>query len=316
MFSITGSLLCGFLILLLFYAKQVYSAYHFFKNLNIPGPSPIFFFGNFLDVVRTRRLSLLINKWSQTYGRVFGYFEGHTPILVINDPDVLQDVFISSFSNFHSRRVFALDDPHGRDVHLFSAMGLRWKRQRFVINPTFSSTKLKQMMPLIHRTLDSLLGKIVEINKNNEPFDIYSYYKRFTMDSIWSCAFGLETDMQNNTDDPYLINSQRVFQEELRLDLIVSMLFDEFHTFWVKLYHFTSDVRYRLRNNFPILRKFIQDDANRWIMKETKRLIEKRIQLGDTSRVDLLQLMLNSVIEDDIIEVRRMQLPMFLDNID
>ena len=96
-------------------------------------------------------MSLSINKWTEKYGRIFGYFEGHTPILVVSDPDVLQDVFIKSFSNFHSRRAFPLENRHAKNLHLLCATGLRWKRQRFVINPTFSSAKLKQMTPLMHR---------------------------------------------------------------------------------------------------------------------------------------------------------------------
>ncbi|CAF1139090.1 unnamed protein product [Rotaria sp. Silwood1] len=118
------------------------------------------------------------------------------------------------FSNFHSRREVAFDEPHVKEGHLFTAQDLRWKRQRFVINPTFSSTKLKKMSPLINHSIEALMTKLTEQYQLGEPFDIYTFLKRFTMDTIWSCGFGLDTDMQNNPNDPYLIQSQRVFSPE------------------------------------------------------------------------------------------------------
>ena len=286
--------------LYLWYIRQFYD---FFIQLNIPGPRPILFFGNFLEIIKSRRFSLSIKKWTEQYGRVFGYFEGHTPILVVSDPDVLQDVFIKSFSNFHSRRPFALEDPKARDTHLFSATGLRWKRQRYVINPTFSSAKLKQMTPLIHRTLNRLMDKMAEEQKHNEPFDIYAYFKRFTMESIWSCGFGLDTDMQNNVNDPYLLHSQQIFVDRLRLDVILALLVTEFKRLWVASDEFVGKARYWIRHHLPFTKKFLEAAPVKWIFIEGRKLIDQRVQIGQTSRVDLLQLMLESATNVDFINV-------------
>ena len=160
MLLLTGILLAIAAILIAIYLWHVRSAYDFFKRLNIAGPPPTFFLGNFAEIGKSKRLSLTLNQWTRKYGRIFGYFEGHTPILVVSDPDVLQDVFIKSFSNFHSRRTFPLEERHTKQVHVFSAIGYRWKRQRFVINPTFSSVKLKQMTPLVHRSLAAFMSKM------------------------------------------------------------------------------------------------------------------------------------------------------------
>ncbi|CAF4579168.1 unnamed protein product [Rotaria sp. Silwood1] len=92
----------------------------------------------------------------------------------------------------------AIDFLNSLDYDNPNATGLRWKRQRFVINPTFSSAKLKQMTPLIHRRVFTFMKKMSEESNKGQPFDIYAYYNRFTMDTIWSCAFGIDTDVQNN----------------------------------------------------------------------------------------------------------------------
>jgi thromboxane-A synthase len=303
MFLLTSILLSLLIVVIAAYLWHIRPAYEFFTKLNIPGPPPILFLGNFLDVIKSRRLSLTIKQWTEKYGRIFGYFEGHTPILVVSDPDVLQDVFIKSFSNFHSRRAFPLENRKGKDVNLFSATGLRWKRQRFVINPTFSSAKLKQMTPLIHRSIDMLMKKMAEEHKKNEPFDIYAYFKRFTMDTIWSCGFGLDTDMQNNINDPYLIHSQQIFVEKIRLDVIIALFISEFKHFWTTLHECGGTIRYWLRHHIPITKIFIDENPITWIIKEAKKIINKRQQVGQTNRTDLLHLMLESASDEDFIHV-------------
>ena len=304
MFLLTGILGTLVIVLLAAYLWYVRSAFNFFTRLNIPGPRPTFIFGNFLDIIKSRRLSLTLHEWTRKYGRVFGFFEGTTPILVVSDPDILQEVFIKSFSNFHSRRAFPLEERHTKQVHVFSATGYRWKRQRFVINPTFSSVKLKQMTPLVHRSLSTFMSKMTDEQAKGEPFDIYAYLKRFTMDTIWSCGFGLDTDMQNNANDPYLTYSQELFLDKIRLDILVALLFQELLPFWSKLHRYASATRYWLRSNIPLTKALISEDPTTWIVNKAKTLIDKRQKIGQTNRIDLLQLMLESASDEDFIQDR------------
>ncbi|CAF3064566.1 unnamed protein product [Rotaria sp. Silwood2] len=301
---LTSILVALLLILIISYGWRIHRAYSFFTHLGIPGPPPRFVFGNFLDILKSKRFSLLLQQWTEKYGRIFGYFEGHTPILVIADPDILQDVFIKSFFKFHSRRDYSFDDPKSKNIHLFTATNLRWKRQRFVINPTFSSSKLKQMPPLINRTVDSLMEKLTEQHRHGQSFDIFSFFKRFTMDTIWSCGFGMETDMQNNPNSPYLIQSQRVMSKENCVSklLIVSLFIPELKWLWMKFHQCDSAIRYWLHHYLPITRRFISDDPQMWIRKQAEQLIKQRIELGSTNRMDLLQFMLGSASKDDFIE--------------
>jgi thromboxane-A synthase len=305
MLFLTGILISILSVVIVAYLWHIRQIYSFFKRLNIPGPTHTLFFGNFSDLVKTKRLSISIKQWTEKYGRIFGYFEGHTPILVISDPDVLQDVLIKSFSNFHSRRGFPLEDRHARDIHIFSAPGLRWKRQRFVINPTFSSAKLKQMTPLIHHSIDMLMAKLAEESQTNQPFDIYTYFKRFTMDTIWSCGFGIETDMQNNINSPYLLHSQEVFSEAnaVKILVLLSLFITELNYIWYKLHKLENAARYWSRHLFPLARKFIAEEPATWIIKQTHKMMNKREQDNQAKRTNLMQLMLESVSDEDFIQV-------------
>jgi cytochrome P450 len=303
---LTSILVALIFIIVVAYLWHIRKAYDFFIRLNIPGPPPMLFFGNVLEILRTRGLSIAIKQWTDKYGHIFGYFEGHTPVLVVSDPDILQDVFIKSFSKFHSRRTAPIGDQKSKDVSLFNAVGLRWKRQRFVLNPTFSSAKLKQMSPLIHRSIKMLMNKMTEQCNRSEPFDIYAYYKRFTMDTIWSCGFGLDTDMQNNVNDPYLLNSQQFFSRDKIRRVIFVFVFsiNELRKIGGIIFQLLGIIRYWLRRYIPVTKRLINENPRIWIMKQANEMIEKRKQIGHTSRTDLLQLMLDSVSDEDFIQVR------------
>ena len=305
MFLITGVLLSILFLVIIAYLWHIRSAYDFFTNLNIPGPRPTLFFGNFLDVIKTRRLSQNIRAWTKTYGRVFGFYEGHTPVLVVSDPDILQDVFIKSFSNFHSRRLLPLTDEKAKRVSMFIANGLRWKRQRYIINPTFSSSKLKQMTPLVHRSIQMFMKKMSEEYDKKQPFDIYNYFKRFTMDTIWSCGFSIDTDMQNNINDPYLVHSQRIFGENVnvRLVILLAIFVHELNRFWRALSLSTGYLIGWLHRHVPLTKKLIEENPGTWISTQVYDMIDIIQNNKENKRTDLLQLMLESATDEESIQV-------------
>ena len=98
---------------------------------------------------------------------MYGYYEGHLPVLVTSDLDVIQDVFVNNFNNFTGRKVsrsfisvilliwstillwnykyiqFFYND---KNAGLFQSSNNKWKRFRTIINPTFSPAKLKQVI--------------------------------------------------------------------------------------------------------------------------------------------------------------------------
>ncbi|CAF1202619.1 unnamed protein product [Rotaria sordida] len=160
------------------------------------------------------------------------------------------------------------------------------------------------MSPLINRSVDVLMEKLTDQYRHHKPFDIYAFFKRFTMDTIWSCGFGLDTDMQNNPNDPYLVQSQQVFTEENSITklILLYLYVTELKWLWIKLYQFDNTLRYLLRHYLPVTRRFINDEPSTWIEKQAQQLIKKRIELGHTDRMDLLQLMLASVSDDDFIK--------------
>ena len=68
---------------------------------------------------------------------------------------------------------------------------------RVIMNPTFSTSKLRELGPLVVKCTDRLT-KCVGSASESKEIDVMNYFKLFTLDTIWNCAFGVDIDVQNN----------------------------------------------------------------------------------------------------------------------
>jgi len=264
--------------------------------LGVDGPRPTFFLGNVADFARTKRISISIHNWTKQFGRIYGYFEGHTPVLVVSDPDILDKIFLKYFSKFHSRRQFPLEDRStAKGVHLFSATGNEWRRQRSIINPTFSPLKIKRMLPIINDCISTLMTKLEECrNIDSSGFDIYKIYKSLTMDLIWRCCFGIKTDMQNNPNNPFLLRSQQVFAREnsTYFTTLLGIFIPELQPCWLFIHYWINKIKSKLRQILPMGEKFIADDPSEWLKENVEHFIENASENVD--ECNLLRLMMDA----------------------
>ncbi len=66
--------------------------------------------------------------------------------MVINDLETIQEIFIKQYANFSARmRAPLMPSDDSPRLGLFMATKSRWKRMRVIMNPTFSSAKLREV---------------------------------------------------------------------------------------------------------------------------------------------------------------------------
>ena len=99
--SLFGSVTLSYL----FYVKHCYK---YLKSIGFDGPPPKFFIGNLADFASKKNsisdeseekkpvishYSKTLRRWTKKYGKIYGYYEGHVPVIVLADPELVSEVF-------------------------------------------------------------------------------------------------------------------------------------------------------------------------------------------------------------------------------
>lgn len=201
---------------------QHYKNFSVFREMGIPGPRPSFIRGNIKDLKVGSKLPLeSMLKWQQKYGKVYGYFRGTTPTLVISDSELMKQILIKDFTNFINRP----RPPVNIKINKKALIGLEdneWKDVRRTLSPTFKASKMKQLTTIMNKRI-SVLCDVVEAKCNQgEEIDIYDKFQRLTLDVIGECAMALQINCQKQDNDS-LFQTVRLFMKGIKspiLDLL------------------------------------------------------------------------------------------------
>lgn len=264
----------------LYYFDKIRQSYTFFKKRGIKYPNYEFFYGNYREIKKKTYCNAL-QDWTTIFGKIYGYYEGHLPVLVISDLQMIQEIFIKQFANFSARKMMPLqpsDDSPA--LSLLLATKSRWKRMRNTMNPTFSSAKLKEINPLVVLCVD----RLVNVLKDKKEINIADFFKRFTMDTICNVAFGIDKDIQNDTKNEYFLKAEDVFKRMVDLNLLsyIGVYFHEIKT------HISS-----LLLSINILTNSRLSGSYGWIFNKIYELVEKR-KNEKINRKDYIQLLIDA----------------------
>jgi thromboxane-A synthase len=207
--SLTLIFLAVFLTLIAHVLRKRRCYFQLFQKLGIPGPKPNILWGNMKEL-RGGPLPLMdvMTKWEAHYGPVYGFFSGTRPSLVIKDLELVKEILVRNHTAF-------VDRPHmivNMEPLLHTLVGLtgsRWKEVRAILSPTFSSKKMKQMIPLMIHSLDTTLDILENKAVSDSQItgdgcgivDVYKLFQGLTCDTISSCALAMKVDSQTNEND-------------------------------------------------------------------------------------------------------------------
>ncbi|XP_050390242.2 cytochrome P450 3A24 [Patella vulgata] len=256
--------------------RHLHRHFNQFHRLGIRGPRPSLVCGNLAELLQKGQHQA-IQDWTSEYGRIFGYFEGYTPVITVGEPDLLKDILVKDYPNFKRRKSFPLAPK--KSLGLFLEEGDQWRKSRSLLTPAFSSGKMKQMFSIMNDCTDLMITNLDEKADRSESFDIYSMFQCLTLDVIGRCAFGLRTDAQTDANDPFLTQIRTLFDgmtKSIILPLVMFMPFLRYFIFAVK----NIVVIFGMN---PIV----------WLRQQMTDVIKMRREMGTgTKIVDLVQLML------------------------
>ncbi|KAL8175051.1 UNVERIFIED_CONTAM: hypothetical protein K2H54_010688 [Gekko kuhli] len=268
----TWVILTAFISLLMLYGIWPYGV---FKKLGIPGPRPVPFLGTTLHY--RHGIMKFDEDCYKKYGKIWGFYDGRTPVLAITDPAIIKAVLVKEcYSAFTNRREF------GPTAELETAITIakdeQWKRIRTVLSPTFTSGKLKDMFPIIVHHTQSLMKNIQAKVERGEPLDIKELFGAYSMDVVTSTSFGVTTDSMNNPNDPFVKEAQKLVKFDFASPLFIILY----------VFPFLSPLLKMMGTSiFP-------RDASKFFAKSVARIKENREKGREKTRVDFLQLMIDS----------------------
>lgn len=245
-----------------------------FKRHGIPGPEPDFFWGNFLQLKEDR--VQVMERWIAEYGKVFGYYSGEMPYIVVSDPELVKQCLVKEFPTFHDRAPFVLNvEPFASCMLVLT--GGEWKRVRSVLNPTFSSVKMRQMTPIVHSCVDTMLEVLDERCRAQQTVDMLKVAQGYSLDVITKCAFAWQVDCQKNPNDPLLLGVRKIFEEAESAAVCNAIRFPLLRVVLTSLY--------RLSDYYKVMHRMIDN---------LRQVIELRRRERKVSATDMLQLMLEA----------------------
>uniref|UniRef100_A0A8C6XFV1 unspecific monooxygenase n=1 Tax=Naja naja TaxID=35670 RepID=A0A8C6XFV1_NAJNA len=207
--------------------------YGVFRKLGIPGPMPLPFIG-------FKSLRSGLHPWKtnfdiacfKKYGKIWGIYDGRQPILAITDPELIKIILMDIITMVCSKTWFPPPPECVMQIHfsvflkclntsIVTAEDEQWKRIRTVLSPTFTSGKLKEMLPIIQNYVKNLSVLLQKKADRDELVDVKEILGAYSMDVITSTSFGINTDSINNPKDPFVQQVKKLMTSSLLSPLFI-----------------------------------------------------------------------------------------------
>nr|AIL94158.1 cytochrome P450 CYP3026A4 [Tigriopus japonicus] len=223
-----------------FYIKLKFK-WTFWKDHNVSHPQPEFPFGsspmfgwnsftqkyNMNELAKNQAIALGFPKFYGNY--IFG-----TPNLIVCDPEMAKHILVKDFDHFVDRQgetfTKLLEGGHFVDqlwINQMTALrGDKWKSTRATFTPIFTAGKLKGMIKFIHEVTNDLVKSVGEEAKTGKPFELKEKFGKFSMDTIATCAFGVNAKSFEDESSIFAKNAKAMFRssgEEI-LKFIIAMI--------------------------------------------------------------------------------------------
>ncbi|KAK7103927.1 cytochrome P450 3A24-like isoform X2 [Littorina saxatilis] len=266
-------------LLLYVYGTWTFSTW---SRQGIPGPKPLPYIGN-VNALRKDGIFKTITDWSKKYGKFFGLYLMRQPLLLTTDVEILKEVFVKDFTNFPERAVDTALAPYPMGLGLAFVKGEQWRRQRLVMTPTFSASKLKMMGSFISRCCDNLVKAIGKSTEEGKLLDVKRLFGSYTLDVIAGTSFGFETNCFENDDNVFLQCAKEVFggAQQFGVASVIAAMFPPLG---------------------PVLRKMGFSSSplkeTRFLIDTIAAVIDERHRNNSKAHQDLTQLMLDAEATD------------------
>uniref|UniRef100_A0A8C9T2L3 unspecific monooxygenase n=1 Tax=Scleropages formosus TaxID=113540 RepID=A0A8C9T2L3_SCLFO len=252
------------------------SPYGYFKKLGIPGPRPLPFLGTCLSY---RKLFFIYSLFCPSFCSIF---DGRKPLLMITDSNMIKAVMVKEcYTYFTNRRDGIMAGPLADGLSLVKDE--KWRRIRSVLSPIFTSGRLKEVFPIAIHYADIMMASLKKRNLE-EPVQIKEIVGPYSLDVITSASFSVDIDSINNPNDPFVSNIKKILKFSFYNPLLWIISMAKFNVLKLGL-------------------SLLENSSINFFYKALRKIKDQH-QKDHGSRVDFLQLMIESQISDQQAEAK------------
>lgn len=208
-------------------AYYVKSAYSYWERRGVPYLKPIFPFGNVKKAFLFEKSlnETVIEIYNSSTERFVGIYAFFNPLLVVRDPNLIQNILVSDFATFSDAGLKG--NPHIDPManNLLFQSGDEWRRNRTKLTPAFTSNRIKEMFDAIIECGNSLHNHINKFAESSETVEIRDVCSRYLANVIASVAFGIDVDCIKNPNDKFMHYGRKIFEPTLKNQIRLYMKF-------------------------------------------------------------------------------------------
>lgn len=268
--------------------------FEYWAHRGVRSPAwPLPLFGNSLVYFKRSRRELEV-EMARKLGKLYGYYSGSQPVLVVADAAVLKKVCVSDFSSFKNHYKLGGLPTSFQKNFLILQKGDKWKRMRSAMSTTFTSSKMRRMFAIIDRCANDLVSSIDEQMRYAAGAIVIdgSYICRlYALDSISSCGYGFSMSRQKSLDAPDSANDGKATRDSLS-DVIKGI-------FTINRFRFFAN--YLLPD--ALLQAFnlslFSENGMAYLAERLKELMKRR-RNSKNKYNDYLQLLMDACVTDEL----------------
>ncbi|KAK4883201.1 hypothetical protein RN001_006520 [Aquatica leii] len=203
--------------------------YSYWKEKGVPNPPVSVVFGNLSESITFKKsLGQIYHEIYQKYTdfSYVGFYKMRTPGIILRDPELVREVLIKSFNYFQANDL-KIDDSNDPLVakNPFFIHGDKWKHNRSLLSPSFTSKMVKPLFPLMEAVCQDLIKYLEETDPDKKGIEAKELAQRFTMDVVASCAVGLKADSFKYENTEFRTMAERILSPSFFTNLKLYFLF-------------------------------------------------------------------------------------------
>ncbi|KAJ8718388.1 hypothetical protein PYW08_002625 [Mythimna loreyi] len=173
--------------------------FNHWKARHVKGPTPIPFFGNFIDVFfRRKHVGVLYSELYNQYPdeKVVGLYRMTSPTLLIRDLDIVKQVLIKDFDYFPDRGVYYSKKQLGDNLVHADVRVMKVLRKH--LSSVFTAGKLKANFEVLASRADKFVRYLENATLKDSEVNTLPAFRKFGIDSITMVQFGIDVDPYND----------------------------------------------------------------------------------------------------------------------